>query len=315
MHEFEIISKYFTRNVKNHQRFPLGVGDDAALIAVPKGFELATSIDTLVEATHFPSATQAGDLGHKSLAVSLSDLAAMGAEPAAVLLALTLPKADPNWLQNFSENFYALADRYNVELIGGNITKGPLSISTVTYGFVKAGKSLHRSNAQPGDDIWVTGTFGDAALALQMLQQNQLLPTGLHQRFFRPDPRVEAGLALTESANSAIDISDGLAADLSKILAASQVGADIFAGQIPLSDDMKSHCEKTKAIELALTGGEDYEICFTAPSTNKLFIEKISEKLSPPLHRIGSVTSASGLKIWDPTGKLIQLENLGFQHF
>ncbi|MBS0350277.1 MAG: thiamine-phosphate kinase [Proteobacteria bacterium] len=315
MHEFEIIRQYFNRSVKNPQHFPLGVGDDAALISIPKGYELATSIDSLVEGTHFLPETAAGDLGHKSLAVSLSDLAAMGAEPAAVLLALTLPKIDPPWLHNFSEAFYHLANRYQVELIGGNITKGPLAVSTVTYGFVQANKAIRRSGAQPGDDIWVSGCFGDAALALAVLKKHDPLPKELHDRFFRPEPRVDLGLALIDLAHSAIDVSDGLAADLSKILEASQVGAEILAEKVPVSKSLSSYCQQSQAVELALTGGEDYELCFTAASEFRSTIAGIANKLACRLQRIGTIHKQTGLKILDNAGRLIDLKTFGFEHF
>lgn len=316
LHEFDIIEQYFTKGVKNASRFPLGIGDDAALISVPAGYELATSIDTLVADTHFPSNSDPYDIGYKSLAVSLSDLAAMAAEPVAVLLALTLPQANDKWLTEFASGFFSLAEQYQVELIGGNITRGPLSISTVTYGWAPAGKALRRSGAKINDDIYVTGTLGDAGLALLQLQQKQdPLTPEIHQRFFRPHPRVCAGLALRDIATAAIDISDGLAADLSKLLTASHQGGSIRTEQLPLSDLLRNQCSPEQAIQLALTAGEDYELCFTAPTHAKSRIQKIFAELDCGAHYLGTVTPTPGLNIIGPDGKLVTLTTQGYQHF
>ncbi len=315
LNEFEIIKEFFTREIKNTARFPLGIGDDAALISIPAGYELATSIDTLVEGSHFFPQTEPNDLGHKSLAISLSDLAAMGAEPGAVLLALTLPVADSHWLKSFAHDFFKLAEQYSVELIGGNITRGPLSISTVTYGWVPAGKALRRSGAKSGDNIYVTGTLGDSGLALQLLQQKSAPTAELLRRLFRPDARVQAGIALRDLASAAIDISDGLAADLSKLLEASQLGGRIHANQLPLSPALLRHCAHDQAIQLALTAGEDYELCFTAPPTAKDAIDKVFLNLDCPVHRLGTVTTTPGLIILNDQDQPMPLPNPGYQHF
>jgi thiamine-monophosphate kinase len=313
--EFDIIDRFFNRPVHNPSRFPLGIGDDAALIAVPAGYELATSIDTLTAGTHFPLDSQAGDIGHKSLAVSLSDLAAMGAEPAAVLLALTLPQADVDWLAAFTAGFFALAKPHQVELIGGNLTRGPLSISTVTYGWAPAGQALRRSGAQPGDDIYVTGDLGGAGLALQCLQEHQPLTAALHQRFFRPEPRVQAGLALRGLATAAIDISDGLAADLGKLLTASGAGGEVDIEELPLAPDLRRLVTGKPAIMLALTAGEDYELCFTAPVSARSDLLRRFSALDCALHRIGVVTASPGLKFVAADGKLVEILKPGYQHF
>lgn len=304
--EFEIINRFFHRKIRNSARFPLGVGDDAALISAPPDHELATSVDTLVAGVHFDSHAKAGDLGYKSLAVSLSDLAAMGAQPAAVLLALTLPEADERWLQDFSRDFFQLADTFQVELIGGNITRGPLSISTVTFGWTPVGSALLRSGAQAGDEIYVTGQLGEAGLALRKPELG----------FFRPIPRIAAGLALRGLATAAIDISDGLAADLGKLLAASHTGGMILTERLPISANLGKFCTKAEAITLALTAGEDYELCFTAPAFAHLDIEQIFKKLNCPVHYLGSVDpSASGLQIFNDAGEPIDISVTGYQHF
>lgn len=316
LHEFDIIDKFFTRAVKNPHRFPLGVGDDAALIAAPPGHELATSIDTLLAGRHFPADSGPYDIGYKSLAISLSDLAAMGAEPAAVLLALTLPEANEKWLTEFANGFFHLAEQFQVELIGGNLTRGPLSISTVVYGWAPAGKALRRSGAKSGDNIYVTGNLGDAGLALQQLQQqhNLLIPE-LHQRFFRPHPRIQAGLALRGIATAVIDISDGLAADLNKLLTASHCGGVIYTEQLPLSAIMRNHCPHEAATRLALTAGDDYELCFTAPAHTHSEIQKIFSTLDCAVHCLGTATLETGLKILNAHGNPVEVKIQGYQHF
>ncbi len=315
LHEFEIITKYFFRPVKNTAQISLGIGDDAALMTVPPGYELACTVDTLVEGTHFPANSEAKDIGFKSLAVSLSDLAAMGAEPLTALLALTLPHADENWLEQFRSGFFSLAERYQVELIGGNITQGPLTINTVAYGCAPAGKALRRSGAKPGDLIYVTGALGDAGLALQQIQQGAILPPSLHQRFFQPEPRIKAGLALREIATAAIDISDGLAADLTKLLTASGVGGSIQTQNLPLSAIMHRLRNPEQANLLALTAGEDYELCFTSSRHNQDDVKKIFKDLDCELHFLGTVEPGSGLKIYQENGALLNLTKLGYQHF
>jgi thiamine-monophosphate kinase len=314
LNEFEIIRRFFTRPVKNVSRFPLGIGDDAALISPPQGQELVTSIDTLVAGTHFLPHSDPNDLGYKSLAVSLSDLAAMGAEPSAVLLALTLPDIDEPWLTNFTNGFFGLAEQYQVELLGGNLTRGPLSISTVIFGWTPAGKALRRSGAKPGDDIYITGSLGEAGLALQRILSGHALTPELHQRFFRPQPRVQAGLALREIATAAIDISDGLAADLDKLLAASGVGGNIQIQRLPISPILRQQCTNEQAQQWALTAGEDYELCFTASPSARPLIDSILISICR-VQRLGTVTQESGLKIWGADGKLVSTPTTGFQHF
>lgn len=315
MHEFEIIEQFFTRPIKNKARFPLEIGDDCALISPPEGYTIATSIDTIAVNVHFPDNSEAYDIGYKSLAVSLSDLAAMGADPSAVLLALTIPESNEKWLAGFRDGFFSLADQYQVELIGGNITRGHLSISTVTYGWVPNGQALRRSGAQIGDDIYVTGTLGNAGLALQKISQQERLSPELHQHFFRPQPRLMAGLALRGVATAAIDISDGLAADLGKLLQASNAGAHLFAPKLPLSNDLQEQCSCAHAINLALTAGEDYELCFTAPQSARSLLSSLFIQIDCGITCIGQVEKDPGLRVFNNEGHLINISNPGYQHF
>jgi len=307
MQEHELIQRFFTRKTM-HPHVQLGVGDDAAIIDIPDEHELVTSIDTLVSGVNFPAETPPEDIGYKALAVSLSDMAAMGAKPETALLSLTLPKADESWLEAFSQGFYACLDAHAMALIGGDITKGPLSISTTVNGFIPKGKAILRSGAKDGDRIYVTGNLGDAGLALQLLKQQTVdkerVPTELLKKLNRPEPRVDVGIALRDIATSAIDISDGLASDLEKICAASNVGASVTVENLPLSQALTSHVDSKKAILLALTAGDDFELCFTAPP-----------KLKCNYPCIGQISNEKGLKLSDKNGKLIELKNKGYEHF
>jgi thiamine-monophosphate kinase len=316
LNEFEIIKRFFTRPVKDKSHFPLENGDDTALISAPAGYDLATSIDTIASGRHFPENSDPGDIGYKSLAVSLSDLAAMGAQPAAVLLALTIPAADEAWLEKFSNYFFALADQFNVELLGGNMTKGPLSVTTTVYGWVPEGKALRRSGANTGDDIYVTGNLGGAGLALKQLHASGNIESPeLQQRFFRPYPRIHAGIALRDIATAAIDISDGLAADLGKLLDASRAGGEIRPDWLPLPPIIRQQCTPQEALALALYAGEDYELCFTAPPSTQRLIEEIFQSLDCSAQRLGTVTAELGLKLKTKDGILTAIPKLGFQHF
>lgn len=318
--EFDIIRRYFKRPVTNAI---LGAGDDAALISVPAGTELAISADTLVSGRHFFADADPYRLGYKSLAVNLSDMAAMGAKPRWALLALTLPEEIVNqntaWLAEFSQGFFALADRYHVELIGGDTTAGPLNIGIQIIGEVAAGKALRRSGAQPGDDIWVSGKLGDAALALRHeLQQITLEPEEIAQclpSLLTPVARVELGQRLTGLAHSAIDISDGLAADLGHILVASEVAACINMTDIPCSAVLKKYRQQSMAIDCLLAGGDDYELCFTAAKTNRREIEELSGELTLPLTHIGEIYSGAGLTVKDAQGDAMTLDSKGYDHF
>jgi thiamine-monophosphate kinase len=314
--EFGLIQRYFTRATPNAA---LGVGDDAALLDVGPGMELAVSTDMLLSGTHFFPDADPFMLGHKVLAVNLSDMAAMGAKPRWALLAVALPQADEAWLQRFSGGFFALAQRYGVELVGGDTTRGPLSLSITILGEVPKGVALRRSGAQPGDDIWVSGQLGDAALALAHLKGHIQLPEAdfapCAQRLHRPEPRIELGQALCGLATSAIDISDGLLADLGHILECSKTGAAIQLEALPLSPAMREMLGQPLGRHCALAGGDDYELCFTAPSGRRNAIEKITATLGLPLTRIGSIETGSGCMVRDSKGNIIQTGESGFDHF
>lgn len=269
MNEFDIIAQFFAKQIVTRPDVILGIGDDCAIVEVPADQQLAITTDTLVAGVHFPTDTPAFDIGYKSLAVNLSDLAAMGATPAWITLALTLPEKNVRWLTEFSRGLFELAQRYQIQLIGGDITRGPLTITIEAKGFIPKNQALKRSAAKVGDLIYVTNTLGDAALGLLCAEKKiSLQPdyqTYLLSRLNRPEPRVEIGEQLRGIAHAAIDISDGLAADLGHILEKSQVGATVYVDALPLSEALLRSVATPQAIELALNGGDDYELCFTAP--------------------------------------------------
>lgn len=312
--EFSLIQRYFTRPAPTAI---LGVGDDAALLKMSDGMELAISTDMLVSGTHLFADADPMLLGHKTLAVNLSDLAAMGAKPRWATLAISLPSVDENWLEKFSQGFFLLAEQYGVELVGGDTTRGPLTLSVTIMGEVPNSMALRRDGAKVGDDVWVSGTLGEAALALAHLQGKIKLPqallstcvTHLHQ----PLPRVALGLALRSIASSAIDISDGLLADLGHILNRSKVGAEIDYSSIR-GTHIKG-VDEGALQKCVLAGGDDYELCFTAPAANRAAIESISVKLALPLTLIGRITKETGCKVRSAEGSLMQIMEQGYDHF
>ena len=316
MSEFSLIQRYFTRATPDAV---LGVGDDAALVRVGSGMELAISTDMLVSGTHFFADADPCSLGHKALAVNISDMAAMGAQPRWATLALSLPGEDETWLQRFSAGFFALADEYQVELIGGDTTRGPLNISVTILGEVPQGRALRRDGAQIGDEIWVSGRLGDAALALAQLQGKLKLDdagfcatvAALH----RPQPRVALGVALRGIAHSAIDISDGLLADLGHILHRSHVAAEIEFSALPVSAWLRPFMQQTLGQKCALAGGDDYELCFTAAAVHHAEIENLSAQLSLPLSRIGRIESGSACRVLAADGSEMRIKETGFDHF
>lgn len=318
--EFDIIRRYFTRPV---QRALLGIGDDAALIPYTATTDLAISTDTLVADQHFFSNTDPGKLGHKALAVNLSDMAAMGAIPRWSTLTLTLPPhlVDTNcaWLEAFMEGFFTLAGKYQVELIGGDTTCGPLNIGIQIMGEVTKGKALKRSGAQPGDDIWISGHLGNAALALAHLTHRLVLApdelAGCLAALETPVARLELGQRLIGLAHSAIDISDGLLADLGHILESSRVAATIHFEKIACSSVMHKYLALSLAVDCLLAGGDDYELCFTAPARKRVEIEQLSLELAIPLTCIGTITEGEGLLILDVNGNAITHEKKGYDHF
>ena len=318
--EFDIIRRYFKRTAT---QAVLGIGDDAALIKTTNNTELAISTDTLVCGKHFFADADPYKLGYKSLAVNLSDMAAMGAKPRWVLLALTLPdnlaQNNKAWLSEFSAGFFALADSYQVELIGGDTTSGPLNIGVQIIGEVEVGKALRRSGAKLDDDIWISGRLGDAALALNHeLQQITLEPNEIAYclpALLTPTARIELGQHLIDLAHSAIDISDGLVADLGHILTASEKAAYINMTDIPCSPVLKKYLQQSLVMRCLLAGGDDYELCFTAPKINRDKIKNLSAKLAVPLTCIGEILSGEGLIVKDAKGNAITLETKGYDHF
>ncbi len=309
--EFELIRRYFSRLAPEAPGLRLGIGDDCALIELPPGHELAVTTDTLVAGRHFPVSTNPRDIGWKSLAVNLSDLAAMGAEARWFTLALTLPTPDPEWLAGFAEGLQALAVQSGVALVGGDTTRGPLGITVTAMGVVPAGAALRRSGARPGDRICVTGTLGDAALALRLLD-SPALPAALRERLDRPQPRLAAGLALRGLATAALDLSDGLAGDLGHILDASGVGAEISLKTLPGSAWFNGLAPETDRLDLMLRGGDDYELCVCLPPEA---VAEARARLDVPLTEIGRIVAEPGLFATDGTGARQRLDAVGYRHF
>lgn len=314
--EFELIAKYFTRPPRHAV---LGVGDDAALVTVRPDHELAASTDMLVEGVHFLAGVSPLSLGHKALAVNLSDLAAMGATPRWAMLALSLPAADEEWMKDFADGFFALAERHDVELIGGDTTRGPRNICIQVMGEVGQGRALRRDGAKPGDDVWISGCLGDAAAAVAH-RKGELALTGpvlrhCLERLDRPMPRVELGGRLIGLASGAIDISDGLLADLGHICERSRVGAEIDLAQIPCSAELMPLRHHAPVIRSILAGGDDYELCFTAAPAQRSGIGSLAAGLPLKLTRIGRITEGSAVTVHDDKGQPMTLQDRGFDHF
>ena len=318
--EFELIARYFNRVTSSRRDVEKGIGDDCALLNVPEKQTLAISTDTLVAGVHFLRDIHPADLGYKALAVNLSDLAAMGADPAWLTLALTLPEVDEPWLAAFSDSLFELLDYYDMQLIGGDTTRGPLSLTLGIHGLVPAGRALKRAGAKPGDWIFVTGTLGDRAAGLSLLQHHHRLnDPAVHEvlikRHLRPMPRVLQGQALRNLATSAIDLSDGLISDLGHILTASRVGARINLDALPLSAALRDHFEPEQVLRWALSGGEDYELCFTVPEVNRGALDVALGHLGVAYTCIGQIApEAEGLTLLE-NGKPRSFHHKGFDHF
>jgi thiamine-monophosphate kinase len=316
--EFEIIRRYFMRQSLKREDVITGIGDDAAVLKVPAGQELVVCMDTLVAGVHFPEDTMAAAIGHKSLAVNLSDLAAMGATPAWATLSLTIPENNSTWIDEFSRAFCALADRHSVQLVGGDTTRGPLSVTVQAHGFVSGGGALRRKGAQPGDRIYVTGTLGDAGLALQLRES---AADSLQNKLDYPEPRIEAGRALGGLASAAIDISDGLLAELGHLLEGDGLGAVLQVDALPRSDAFLSRMRQTGSLkqssyyELPLSAGDDYELCFTVPETLCTSVEQQLSVLSCECTKIGIIEEAAGIRCYLGDGTRYQPFASGYQHF
>ena len=320
--EFELIDRYFKSSLGRGD-VVLGVGDDAAILDVPSGHQLVVSMDTLVADVHFALNDDPEGIGHKALAVSLSDMAAMAAEPAWATLALVLPRVDEAWLAAFSEGLLGLTQAFGVELVGGDTTRGPLCITSQLHGHVPSGQATLRSGAGPGDLICVTGTIGDAGLALRLRQQSGRGHQNsdrnyLDQRLDRPSPRVREGVGLRALASAAIDISDGLSADLGHILEASGCGGEVEVDAVPLSDTFRRCAEglaPDEALRLALSAGDDYELCFTVPEDQLPRLEAVSANWEVPWRVIGRITERKGLSLVHDDGHPFILERTGYEHF
>jgi thiamine-monophosphate kinase len=319
--EFDLIARYFTHPAPGAV---LGVGDDCALTRVRAGHELAVSADMLVEGRHFFRGADARALGHKALAVNLSDMAAMGATPRWATLALALPRVDARWLREFSAGFMALARKHKVDLIGGDTTRGPLNICVQIMGEVPRGTALRRDGARAGDEIWVSGRLGDAALALAAMQKKiKLTRTELaacEPRLHKPQPRVALGLALRGIARSAIDVSDGLLADLGHILERSRCAAEIEFAALPASPVLCRHLDSVAACRALLAGGDDYELCFTAAPRQHARVVAAAKRAGVAVTRIGRITRPTkgvpALLVRAPDGTPLRLKGAGgFDHF
>lgn len=312
--EFTLIQRYFAAAAVGADT-TLGIGDDCALLAVPPGQQLAVTTDTLVESVHFFPSVAPEDLGYKALAVSLSDLAAMGADPRWALLALTMPWADADWLNAFSQGFFTVARQFGVALVGGDTTRGPLTITVQALGLVPAELALTRGGARPGDSIFVSGQIGSAGLALAQLRT---APTDgdpvLLRRLHRPVPRIAVGLALRGVATACIDISDGLAADLNHVLAASGCGALLEWDALPMHAAVQQYIADTGDWQLPLRAGDDYELCFTVPPAAAQQINRLSNYTGVALTRIGTIEPRPALRIRKEQQE-IPLSTLGYRHF
>jgi len=312
LNEFQLIQKFFAERPQENAGVVVGIGDDAAILQVPNDHELVVSVDTFVAGVHFHEQATPFNIGYKAIAASLSDLAAMGALPKWVTAALTISKADESWFEEFSDGFFTACQKFGVQLVGGDLTHGPLTISVQVHGIVPVGEALLRSTAKSGDKIYVTGPLGNAGLAVQSIRgdvdlsgviKNQTL-----ERLYRPTPRIDFGIHLRGVANSCIDISDGLVADLEHILRLSSVGAKLDLDTIPIEPLVKEYCSEEVAMQFALSAGDDYELCFTVPE------DKIPQ-FPAEVVCIGEIVDDPGLQYAYRDGRRFELESRGYRHF
>jgi thiamine-monophosphate kinase len=323
--EFELIARYFARaglaaNPAQDPAVVLGIGDDCALLNIPAGQQLALSLDVLVEGVHFPMAADPYLLAQRALAVNLSDLAAMGATPVGFSLGLTMPRAEPQWLDAFSAGLRDSATHYHCRLLGGDTTRGPLQLAIQVHGTVPAGQALRRSGAKVGDDVYVSNTLGAAALALQVLD-GSLVTLSSEQRadllraYYQPEPQLCLGSALCCIASAAQDVSDGLLADLAHIAKASAVGMVLQANAVPVAPVVSDLVSQEQALLLALTGGDDYQLIFTANHAQRDNITQLAQQLTVRVTRIGRVVSGASVKVLDSQGVAMGFTQQGYQHF
>lgn len=323
--ETDIIERYFLQpglaaDPRLQRNIVLGIGDDCALLNVPRGKQLAVSMDVLVEGVHFPKDADPARIAYRALAVNLSDLAAMGAEPLCFTLGLTLPKAEEAWLEGFSAGLRECAQQYNCPLAGGNLAKGPLQIAIQVQGLVPAGNALLRSKAKAGQDVYVSGVTGRAGLTLEYwkdkcpgitnAQRDELL-----NAYYRPEPRIALGQNLRGIASAAQDVSDGLLADLAHIARASKVQITVEIAAIPLAGVLMALRSSTDVFRLALTAGDDYELVFTAPPSKKKAVATAARKAGVQVTRIGKVSKGEGVQVLDLSGTSVSFTGTGYQHF
>ena len=318
MKEFDVIKRFFSEQIVKRKDVSLGIGDDCALLMPPERQHIAVTTDTLVAGVHFPLQTEARAIGHKSVAVSLSDLAAMGAEPSWISLAITLPDTDETWLSEFCAGVFELCEYYNVQLIGGDTTQGPLSITVTAQGLVPFDKHVSRAGAKAGDWLYVTGELGDAALALRHVQGKiiveDIYKAQIMTKLDYPKPRVLAGQSLREYASSAIDLSDGLISDLEHICKASGVGANVVLDDLPISNILRDTLGPEKAVELALSGGDDYELLFTVSEDNKVGMETALAHSGTAVTCIGQLNGSEKITT-TLDSKPVPITTSGFEHF
>ena len=310
--EFDLIARIRAR-VATRADVVLGIGDDAALLAPPPGRQLVVTADTLNDGVHFPRGTSPADVGWKALAVNLSDLASMGAEPAWCTLSLSLPQSDPAWIEGFLDGFLDLAGQHGIALVGGDTTRGPLSIAVTAMGLVEPGRALRRDGARVGDEVWVTGTLGDAAGGLALLDREPV--PALRARLDRPTPRVAAGRALAGIATACVDVSDGLLADLGHVCARSHVAARIDVDALPASAALMEVIGEADRIALQASGGDDYELCFTAPADAGADIDAVSAQLGLRFTRIGRIVAGEGVHPVDAKSQPWSSPRRGYDHF
>lgn len=319
VNEFELIEQVFRHLTEEDGSILCGIGDDAAILRFPEGSDLVVTTDTLVSGLHFFPDVRAYDIGMKSLAVNLSDIAAMSAQPHWITLSLTLPETDMDWLASFSRGFADMARKYNVTLVGGDITRGPLSITCQIMGTVAVGGGTRRSGARPGDAVYVSGRLGLAAVALRHLRDSQdgdstTIPEACLERLLRPIPRVELGMALAGTAGAMIDLSDGLAGDLGHILKASGAGAEVELNSLPVSEEGAGFSSR-EIVQMAVAGGDDYELCFTVPVEKEKLLPTIAAEAGFPLTRIGRIIDGSGIRWLDAAGNEVDLDVESYHHF
>lgn len=315
--EFDLIER-IRRRIATREDVVLGIGDDAALLQPPAGRQLAVATDTLNFGVHFPAGTAATDVGWKSLAVNLSDLAAMGAAPAWCTLSLCLPRPEAEWVDGFLDGFLDLAGRHRIALVGGDTTRGPLSIGVTVIGLVEPGRALRRDGARIGDDIWVSGSLGDAAGALALMEgggRGSGFPAALRERLDRPTPRVGLGLATVGIAHAAIDVSDGLLADLGHVCRASRVGAEVWLDALPCSPALAGAFDSLRRRELQATGGDDYELCFTAAPAAAAQLTGAASAAGVAITRIGRMIEGEGVQALDAGGGVWHPPQAGHEHF